>query len=237
MSDHETDPISFWEDPEVVERFASRAPDQRLLAIIDEYEDPAAVRVLDIGCAGGRNTVLLTRAGFDVHARDSSKAMVAETRRRVAEILGKSAAEARVRLGRMDELAEFADASFDLVVSLGVFHGARSWSEWERAAAESARVLRSGGRLLFSQFTPDTDLTGSGVHPVAGEEHVFEGLPGGRAVLLDPATLDGELGRFGFEPEVPTTIGRGATGVTRRVSANGLYRMGSAPRSGDGVRS
>lgn len=224
MSDRKSNPDSFWEDPDVVERFASRAPDQRLLALLDDYEDPGAIRALDIGCAGGRNTVLLAEAGFDVYARDSSSAMVAETRRRVARLLGKRAAEARVRPGRMDELAEFGDGSLDLVVSLGVLHQAQSWSEWERAAAEIARVLRTGGRLLLSAFTPETDLTGSGVRPVAGEQHVYEGLPGGRAVLLDPATLDAELARFGFEPERPTTIGRTVTGEMRRVSANGLYR-------------
>jgi SAM-dependent methyltransferase len=230
MSDRKSDAGSFWEDPEVVERFASRAPDQRLLALLDDYGDPAAIRVLDIGCAGGRNTVLLAEAGFDVHARDSSAAMVAETRRRVARLLGKSAAEERVRRGRMDDLVELGDGSFDLVVSLGVLHNARSRSEWERAAAETARVLRAGGRLLLSAFTPETDLTGSGVRPVSNEQYVYEGLPGGRATLLDPATLDAELARFGLEPETPTTIGRTSTGAMRRVSANGLYRAtGSAP--------
>lgn len=224
MSDRKSDPGSFWEDPEVVERFASRAPDKRLLALLDDYADPAAIRVLDIGCAGGRNSVLLVEAGFDVQARDSSTAMVEETRRRVARVLGKNAAEARVRNGRMDELQEFDDRSFDLVVSLGVLHQAQSWPEWERAAAECARVLRPGGRLLLSAFTPETDLTGSGVRQVAGEQHVYEGLPGGRTVLLDPASLDAELRRFGFEPEAPTAIGRTIMGETRRVSANGLYR-------------
>jgi SAM-dependent methyltransferase len=214
----------FWEDPEVVERFATRAPDQRLLALLDEYDDPAATRVLDIGCAGGRNTVLLAETGFDLHARDTSAAMVAETRRRVAEILGEREAEVRVRLGRMDDLAEFDDGAFDLVVSLGVFHNAQSWPEWERAVAETARVLRPGGRLLLSQFTPETDPTGAGVRPVAGERHLYEGLPGGPATLLEPTTLDIEMKLFGFEPEVPTTIGRTSTGEMRRVSANGLYR-------------
>ena len=225
MSHRKSDSADFWEDPEVVERFASRAPDQRLVALIGDYDNPSAVRVLDIGCAGGRNTVLLAEAGFDVHALDGSPAMVAETRRRVSGILGKGEAESRVKIGRMDELTEFGDGTFDLVVSLGVLHSARSWPEWERAAAETARVLRSGGRLLLSQFTPETDLTGSGVQPVAGEHHLYEGLPGGRAVLLDPATLDAELELFGFEPEVPTTVGRTVTGGTRRVSANGLYRV------------
>jgi SAM-dependent methyltransferase len=216
----------FWEDPEVVERFATRAPDLRLTALLDEYNDPASIRVLDIGCAGGRNTVLLAERGFDVHARDTSTAMVEETRRRVAEIMGEEEADGRVRLGAMDELAEFDDGAVDLVVSLGVLHNAQSWAEWERTVAETARILGPGGRLLLSQFTPETDLTGEGVHPVPGERHLYDGLPGGRATLLEPATLDTEMARFGFEPEVPTTVGRTITGETRRVSANALYRRG-----------
>lgn len=139
----------FWENPEVVERFAARAPDQRLLTLLDDYDDPAATCVL---------------------------------------------------------------------------HTAQSWPEWERAVAETARVLRPGGRLLLSQFTPETDLTGAGVHPVAGERHLYEGLHGGPAIPLAPATLDAELHRFDLQPELPTSIGRTSTGAIRRVSANGLYR-------------
>lgn len=219
-----TQPIDFWEDPEVVERFATRAPDQRLLALISEYDDPAATRVLDIGCAGGRNTVLLAERGFDIHARDASSAMVAETRRRVAEILGEEETERRVRRGVMDDLTEFDDGAFDLVVSLGILHSAESFEEWKRAAAETARVLRPGGRLLLSQFTPETDLAGSGTRPVDGRKHLYYGIHDGPAVLLDPEDLDRELASFGLVPEVPTTVGRTVTGEsTRRVSANGLY--------------
>lgn len=221
----------FWEQPEVVESFAARTPDQRLLALLEAYDEPAATRVLDIGCAGGRNTVLLAERGFDVHARDSSTAMVHETRRRVAEILGEREAAGRVRLGRMDDLTEFADDSFDLVVSLGVLHNATNWGEWERAVAETARVLCPGGRLLISQFTPETDLTGGGVRPMPGEPHLYEGLPGGPAILLESSVLDAEIARFGLTPEVPTTIGRTATGeTTRRISANALYRKGERRR-------
>ncbi len=216
----------FWEHPDVVDRFATRAPDQRLLALLAEYDEPASSRVLDVGCAGGRNTVLLAERGFDVHARDTSTAMVEETRRRVAEILGEREAAERVRLGRMDDLTEFDDGAFDLVVSLGVLHNAGSWAEWERAVAETARVLRPGGRLLLSQFTPETDLTGEGVRPIPGEPHLYEGFPAGRATLLEPDVLDAEMRRYGFVTEVATTVGRTITGETRRVSVNALYRMG-----------
>ncbi|HEX6068288.1 MAG TPA: class I SAM-dependent methyltransferase, partial [Longimicrobiaceae bacterium] len=140
----------FWEQPEVVEQFAARAPDHRLLAILPEYARPAEVRVLDLGCAGGRNTVLLAERGFDVWAVDASGPMVERTRERVAEILGADAARERVRVGAMDDLSCFPESSFDLVVALGIYHNARSVDEWERSIAETTRVLTSGGRLLVN---------------------------------------------------------------------------------------
>ena len=222
-----TDP--FWEDPEVVERFASREPDHRLSALVGEYPDPQDVRVLDLGCAGGRNTELLARRGFDVHALDASEAMVGRTRARLGAVMGDDAAHERVRRGRMDDLSAYDDASFDLVVALGILHGARTREEWERAVTETARVLRRGGRLLFSQFAPGTDLTGNGVSPVAGEPGVYDGFPGGRAVLLEAAALDLAMAAHGFEPEAPTETVRVELERGRRVSVNALYvRVGAS---------
>lgn len=215
---------SFWEQSEIVEQFASRAPDHRLLRLIDSYDDPAATTVLDLGCAGGRNTVLLAERRFDVRALDASQAMVERTRVRVAEILGAEEARERVSTGSMDDLSAFPDASFDLVVALGVYHGARSLSEWERALAETARVLRVGGRLLVNHFTPEVDITGEGVRAVMDEPGVYEGLPHDRSVLVDATTLDGAMARHGLVPEVPSDTVRVETERGRRVSVNALYR-------------
>jgi SAM-dependent methyltransferase len=215
----------YWEDPERVERFAGRDPDHRLVELLASYADPGTTTVLDLGCAGGRNTEMLARGGFQVHALDAARAMVARTRERIAPFLGEEVADQRVRLGRMDRLP-FPDAFFDLVVALGVHHSARSSSEWERAVSETARVLVDGGLLLFSQFTPDTDLTGGGVTPVAGEAGVYEGLPGGPSVLVDAPTLDSAMAGHGLRPEVPTDTATTQLEVGRRVSVNGLYRKG-----------
>ncbi len=214
---------SFWERPEIVEQFASRAPDHRLVALLDQYQTPADVRVLDLGCAGGRNTTLLAERGFDVWALDSSARMVEHTRERVAPILGVDAARQRVRIGRMDDLTTFNDGTFALVVSLGVFHNARSWPEWERAVAETARVLEGGGLLLANQFTPEVDLTGEGVRAVTGERHVYEGLSDGRGVLLDADDLDEAIAQFGLFPATPSQTVRVETEHGRRVSVNALY--------------
>jgi SAM-dependent methyltransferase len=214
---------AFWEQPEVVEQFAARAPDHRLLAMVEEYDQPAAVRVLDLGCAGGRNTVLLAARGFDVHAMDASAPMVERTRGRVAAIVGEEQARERVRVGRMDDLSAFPDSSFDLVVALGIYHNARDLDEWERAVAETARVLRTGGRLLVNHFTPEVDLTGEGVTPVPGVPDLYEGFPGGRAVLRDAARLDAAFARHGLIPEVPSATVTAPTEKGRRVSVNALY--------------
>ncbi|HEY6928462.1 MAG TPA: class I SAM-dependent methyltransferase [Thermoanaerobaculia bacterium] len=216
--------MSFWESPENVERFAAREPDVRLGELIREYPNPSAVRVLDLGCAAGRNAVLLAQKGFDVEAVDGSAAMVAKTRERLAPILGAAEAERRVRVGRMSDLSWTADGSFDLVVALGIYHCAESRSEWDRTLAESARILATGGKLLVSVFTPETDLTGRGMHPVAGEPHVYEGFDsGGRHFLVHAEELDREMARHGLLPVEPTRTARPKVEVGRRVSANGLY--------------
>jgi SAM-dependent methyltransferase len=221
------DPI-FWEDPERVEEFATREPDHRLKELVNEYVDPAAVRVLDLGCAGGRNTEFLLRLGFDVIAVDSSTAMVERTRERLRQIVDEEEARRRVRIEAMDDLSGFEDSGFDLLIALGIYHAARSRAEWDRTLSESARVVAPGGKLLVSVFSPECDLTGEGVTPVPGEPHLFDGFPAGRSFLVDADTLDTELRGHGFAPLVETATVRPVVEVGRRVSVNGFYvkRMG-----------
>ncbi len=212
------------EPVELVERFAAREPDHRLLALLDAVREPASVRVLDLGCAGGRNTELLAARGFHVYAVDGSSAMVEHTRARVAKVLGPDEAEHRVHVGLMEDLSQFEDDSFDLVVALGVYHNATSRVIWEQALAETARLLAPGGLVLVSNFTPRTDLTEGGVHAVPGEPGVYEGFEAGRAFLLEADQLDHEMARYGLTPATPTETVEATREKGRRVSANGLYR-------------
>src|SRR5690606_25115859 len=150
----------------------------------------------------GRNTALLAERGFDVWALDASAAMVERTRERVAAARSPEWARERVRHGRMDDLSAFPDGFFHLVVALGVYHSAERMAEWTRAVAETARVLAPRGRVLVNHFTPEVDLTGEGVRPVPDEPGVYDGLSGGRGVLLDADALDAAMAEHRLLPEV-----------------------------------
>jgi SAM-dependent methyltransferase len=212
---------SFWESPDVVRRFSERDPDHRLREMAATLH-PGETRVLDVGCAGGRNTVFLAELGVHVEALDASAGMVEETRRRLAAVVGAEAARARVRQGRMDDLSAYPSASFDLVLGLGIYQNAASMQEWERAIAETARVLRPGGRVLVAHFTPDLDMTGHGVESVPGEPHVFTGLADGRAVLLYQDELEEAMARHGLEPLTPSRTVVVETNPGRRSTVNAL---------------
>lgn len=214
---------AFWEDAETVERFARRDPDVRMVARFAER--PVRTKVLDLGCAGGRNTAWLASRGFDVVALDASRAMVARTRERLAALLGPGAARQRVHQGVMSDLSRFDDGAFDVVLALGVFHTAATDSAWQAALAETARVLRAGGEGIVSQFGPDAAPRGERPQRVPGTQHVYTGFfDRGVLVLVDADELDAALGALGLVPLSPTTTVRVETELGYRTSVNGLFR-------------
>lgn len=227
--DDRTGADAFWDTPEMAARMGDRPPDQRLAALLDE--DPAIRRVLDAGCAGGRNAALLARRGLDVHAFDAAPTMVEATRDRVAAIVGEAEARRRVRPGRLEDPASWrpdGGAPFDLVLALGVLQDLPDEATTRRAIHLAARTLRPGGRMLVANFGPDSRPSGVPLEPVPGHAHVYLGFAKGerRMTLPDAATLDAWFAAEGLEPEVPTETARTATERGERVTLNGRYRAG-----------
>jgi SAM-dependent methyltransferase len=221
----EAKPLPFWEREEMVAQFAARDPDHRLVRLVDTFATPSRTRVLDLGCAGGRNTVFLARKGFDVLGRDSSSAMVAATRERLVPVLGSREAARRVAQGRMDDLEGIVPGSLDLILALGIFQAARSREEWDRTLAASSRVLARGSLLLVASHTPRFLPESGPLVPVPGEPHVYRGMESGPSFLVDGPTLDREMARYGLVPWTPTvTVERATEGGGRRATANALYR-------------
>lgn len=140
---------------------------------------PERARVLEIGSgAGFEAEVLLDRyPAWEFVATDRDPAMVV----RCKEQLGRFGE--RVVVQECDAIAlPFAPDTFDLAISIGVWHHVGSW---DRALAECARVLRPGGSLLLVDVLP-----GFFKGPLA------KLFPAGRAYTL--SEMRAQLGAAGF---------------------------------------
>ncbi len=214
----------FWESAEQVKRFAERQPDKRLLKLLDACPAPAHTKVLDLGCAGGRNTVELAQRGFDFVAMDSSRAMVEETRRRVAEHIGQETASRKVWVGDMMDLSAFVAATFDLVIALGIYHNATSRAQWRQTLAETVRVLKPQGQALVSNFSPRSQPEDRPLLPVTGEPNVYRGFGPHLLYLVEAEELDKDMAEHGLEPVTETETVFTQTESGFRYTVNGLYR-------------
>jgi ubiquinone/menaquinone biosynthesis C-methylase UbiE len=115
-----------------------------VLAWLEELSPGPEARVLEIGCGAGMLAVTLALRGLCVHAIDSTEAMIEQARRHaeesgVIELLS-------LTVGDVCDL-DFADASFDLVIAIGVI----PWlAQPELAIREMARVIRQGGHVILT---------------------------------------------------------------------------------------
>jgi SAM-dependent methyltransferase len=153
-SDHERRNREFW-DADADDYQAAHSP--RLDAAtwgvweLPESEvgvvgDVAGLDVLELGCGDARWSVHLARAGARVVALDLSQGQLRHARALLA------ATGAHVALvGASAEHVPLAPDHFDLVLC---DHGAMSFCDPDRSVPEVARLLRRGGRLVFSHTTP-----------------------------------------------------------------------------------
>lgn len=214
----------FWNDPQMVRQFAEREPDIRLLELIDAISDPASHHVLDLGCAGGRNTELLVARGFPVCAIDFAPAMVEQTRARIASRIGTEAAVGSVHQGRMDDLVILGDRSIHTVLALGILQQAITMEEWNRTLDEITRVLVPEGRCLVANFAPGTgpiDAPFPSLLP--GTEFLYENKRFGAWCLPNVEQLDAEFARRGLRPVLPTEMVERVADDQRRRTVNALY--------------
>lgn len=120
--------------------------------------DVAGKRVLDAGCGAGAYTEWLLDRGADVVAVDASAGMLD----RATERVGGRAEFHRVDLG--EPLAFAAEDEFDGIVSALVLDYVR---DWRQTFSEFARVLESGGFLVFTVPHPFNEF------PLGEDENYF----------------------------------------------------------------
>ena len=101
---------------------------------------PESIRVLEVGTGPGFFAILLCELGYEVTAIDLTPAMLSEAKKNAG------AQADKIRFIEMNaEAVDFADASFDIVISRNL-----TWNlpHPDKAYAEWARVLKPEGLLL-----------------------------------------------------------------------------------------
>ena len=116
-----------------------RRADRRGRLFVEHGGIGPGARVLELGCGTGEFTRRVAPAGARLVALDLSAELLARARTRVPAGVGFVRANA--------ERLPFPDGAFDAVYGCSVLHHLQV----ETALAEVWRVLRSGGRLVFSE--------------------------------------------------------------------------------------
>ncbi len=104
--------------------------------------DVAGKDVLELGCGAAQFSIALAARGARCVGLDNSERQLEHARANGADFPLVHAAAEDVPL---------PDESFDILFS---DHGALSWGEPERVVPEAARLLRSGGLLVFNVSSP-----------------------------------------------------------------------------------
>jgi SAM-dependent methyltransferase len=119
---------------------------QAIPPILAKLGDVHGKRVLDVCCGSGHLTAALARSGAEAEGLDFAPTMVARASANYPAI--------RFRQGDAASLP-YESNSFDHVVCCyGVMHFERP----DLAIAEAHRVLRHGGKYVFTQWAKDDDL-------------------------------------------------------------------------------
>ena len=123
------------------------APDEAELQLLGSMD---GIHVLDIGCGGGQNSIAFARQGASVTGVD-----ISERQLQFARTLAKAEKLSIEFLrGSVENLPSLPDAHWELAFSAYTFHYVENIAS---ALAECRRVLRPGGRLVFSLDHPIRD--------------------------------------------------------------------------------
>ncbi|MFX0205614.1 MAG: class I SAM-dependent methyltransferase [Candidatus Hodarchaeota archaeon] len=112
------------------------------------FEHVKGRRVIDFGCGTGRSTRFIQELGFtDTIGIDIAEDMIKKARQLDPK--------GDYRLVKSGDLSQFADNSFDLVLSVFTFDNIPTMAEKVKILREFGRLLKNNGRIINLVSTPE----------------------------------------------------------------------------------
>ena len=191
--------------------------DQQVLGRLVEIADPkAAWRVLDIGTGTGHTALAFAPHVREVVGLDLTEDMLREARALTQE---RRIETVTFRIADVHSLPNDLEGTFDLVTCRRAAH---HFSDINRAVAEMARMLRSGGLLLIDdRSVPEDDWVDETMHQLDclhDESHVRQYRPSRWRGILEATGLSVELVE-------PYTKHRPVSALTNRVAAESVAKI------------
>jgi tellurite methyltransferase len=122
------------------------------------------MRILDVGCGGGRNVVYFLRNGYEVFGCDREQAAV-QSVRALASRLAPHLPDENFRVEAVESMT-FAPETADIVVASAVLHFAASDEQFDSMLRASWRVLKPGG-MFFARLASSIGIE-QNVHRIEG---------------------------------------------------------------------
>ena len=162
-----------WDGLHTQKRFRPRYPSEHIVRFLFTHfpaDGREHLKVLDLGCGGGRHTVLLAQEGFQTYATDISIEGISHTN----AWLGELGLKASVKKASM-EVQPFPDSFFDGVMAFGVIYY-NNFSGLKKTVAEIHRILKTGGQaLVYTKTTEDRRFSKS--KPVGNNMFLINDMP------------------------------------------------------------
>jgi len=114
-------------------------------------DPPKGLRIADVGCGTGRHALWLAQAGATVDAFDCSAGMMAKADEKLANL------DVQLHEHELPARLPAPDDTFDVVLLALV---ADHLSDLEATFSELRRVVRPGGRVIFTVLHPAINLLG-----------------------------------------------------------------------------
>ena len=117
---------------------------------------PIILKVLDIGCGAGNNTIKLLRkygTGFDCDLVDLSMNMLERAKERVSQ-------ETQGEINTFHEdfrTVDLNEESYDVILAAAVLHHLREYEDWKEVFAKIYRLLKPGGSFWVSDLVSHED--------------------------------------------------------------------------------